>query len=127
GRMIDTAPGHIRDVQQAVDAAKVDKRTVIGDVLDQTVDDLTFFEACHDVGALLCTGLFENRAARNNDVATAAVHLEDLERLRLMHQRADIANRTNVDLAAWQEGHGAIKVDRKAALDLVEDDAGNLF
>src|SRR5439155_1751885 len=45
GRVIDAAPGDIGDVQQAVDAAEVDERTVIGDVLDDAVDHLTLFEA----------------------------------------------------------------------------------
>jgi hypothetical protein len=34
GRVADTAPGHVGDVQQTVDAAEVDERTVFGDVLD---------------------------------------------------------------------------------------------
>jgi len=29
-------------VKQAVDAAEVDERTIVGDVLDDAVDDLTF-------------------------------------------------------------------------------------
>jgi hypothetical protein len=33
------------------------------------------------------TGFFEDRAARDDDVATATVHLEDLEGLRNVHQR----------------------------------------
>ena len=40
-----------------------------------------------------------------------------------MHQRGDVADRADVDLAARQEGHGAVEIDGEAALDLVEDDA----
>ena len=76
---------------------------------------------------LLGAGLFEDRAARYDDIAAAAIHLEDLERLRHAHQRRHIADRTNVDLAAGQERHRTIEVDREAALDLVEDDALDLF
>src|SRR6266478_5946479 len=47
GRVIDPAPGDIGDVQQAVDAAEIDEGTVIGDVLDDAVDDLTLFEILH--------------------------------------------------------------------------------
>ena len=79
GRMIDAAPGHVGDVQQAVDAAEVDEGAVVGDVLDETVDHLALLEAGDDVGALLGTRLFEHRAARDDDVAAAAIHLEDLE------------------------------------------------
>ena len=35
----------------------------------------------------------------------------------------DVAHRADVDLAARQEGHGAVEVDGEAALDLVEDHA----
>ena len=72
---------------------------------------------------LLGAGFFEDRAARHDDVAAAAVHLQDLERLRQVHQRADVAHRADVDLAAGQEGHGAAEVDGEAALDPAEDHA----
>ena len=127
GRVIDPAPGDIGDVQQAVDAAEVDERTVIGDVLDDAVDDLTLFEVLHQFLALLGAGLFEHRAARHHDVAAAAIHLEDLERLRIVHQRRDVADRADVDLRARQEGHRAVEIDGEAALDLVEDDAVDLL
>src|SRR5229473_7666886 len=127
GRVIDPAPGDIGDVQQAVDAAEIDERTVIGDVLDHTVDDLTLFEILHQFLALFGAGLFENRAARHHDVAAAAIHLEDLERLRIVHQRRDVANRADIDLRARQEGHRAVEIDGEAALDLIEDDAVHLL
>ena len=74
-----------------------------------------------------CLGaaLFEHGAARHDDIAARAVHLEDLERLRRTHQRGDIAHRTDVDLAARQEGDGAVEIDGEAALDAAEDDAGD--
>ena len=77
----------------------------------------------HDLGALLGARLFEHRAARHDDVAAAAIHLQDLEGLRLVHQRADVADRADVDLAAGQEGHGAVEIDGEAAFDAVEDHA----
>src|SRR5262249_17347446 len=40
GRVIDAPPGDVGDVQEAVDAAEVHERTVVGDVLDHAVDDL---------------------------------------------------------------------------------------
>ena len=45
----------------------------------------------------------------------------------VVHQRADVAHRADVDLAARQEGHGAVEIDGEAALDLVEDHAFDLF
>ena len=127
GRVIDAPPGDIGDMQQAVDAAEVNERTVIGDVLDDAVDHLALFEVLHQLLALLGAGLFQNRAARHHDVAAAAIHLEDLERLRVVHQRRDVADRADIDLRARQEGHGAVEIDGEAALDLIEDNAVDLF
>ena len=44
GRVVDPAPAHVGDVEQAVDAAEVDERAVLGEVLDDTLDDLAFLE-----------------------------------------------------------------------------------
>ncbi len=127
GRVIDAPPGDIGDVQQPVDAAEVDEGAVVGDVLDHAVDDLAFLEVLHQLLALLGARLFQHGAARHHDVAAAAIHLQDLERLRIIHQRRDIADRPDVDLAARQERHRAVEVDGEAALHLVEDDALDLL
>ena len=98
--MIDAAPRHVGDVQQTVDAAEIDERAVVGDVLDEAVDDLALLEPGDDVGALLGARLFEHRPARHDDIAAPAIHLQDLERLLLVHQRPDVAHRADVDLAS---------------------------
>ncbi len=121
--MVHPAPRHVGDVQQAVDAAEVDEGAVLGDVLDHAVDDVALGQPRDDLGALLGAGLFQDGAARHHDVAAAAVHLQDLERLRHVHQRPGVAHRAHVDLAARQEGHGAAEVDGEAALDPAEDRA----
>ena len=125
--MVDAAPCHVGDVQQAVDAAEVNERTVIGDVLDDAVNNLAFFEVLDDFRTLFGARFFENRAARHDDVATALVHLEDFEGLRVVHQRGNVADRTDVDLRTRQEGNGAIQIDGETTLDLVEDDAFDAF
>ena len=125
--MIDAAPGDVGHVQQAVDTAEIDEGAVIGDVLHDAVDGLALLEARHQLVALAGAGLLEHGAARNDDVAAPAIHLQDLELLRRVHERADVADRANIDLAARQEGNGAVEIDGVAALDLVEDDAGDLL
>ena len=125
--MVDAPPGDVGHVQQAVDAAEIDERAVVGEVLDRAVDDLAFREVGDDLVALLGPALLEHGAAGDDDIAAAPVHLEDLERLRHVHQRRDVAHRTDVDLAARQEGDRAVEIDGEAALDLVEDDAFDLF
>ena len=122
-RVADALVADVGDVEQAVDAAEIDERAVIGDVLDDAVDDLAFGERLDQARALLGAGLFEDGAARDDDIAAAAVHLQDLEGLRQVHQRADVADRADVDLAAGQEGDGAAEIDGEAALDAAEDHA----
>ena len=111
--------------KQAVDAAEIDEGAVIGDVLDRAFEHLTFGERGDELGPLLGALLFEHGAARHDDVAAAAIHFQDLERLRHVHQRADIAHRADVDLAARKERDGAVEIDGEAALDAAEDHAGD--
>src|SRR5579864_5242598 len=127
GGMIDAPPGNVGDVQQAVDAAEIDEGAVVGDVLDHAVDDLALFEVLHQLLALLGAGFFQHGAARHDDVAAAAVHFQDLERLLVVHQRRHVADRPDIDLRARQEGHRTVEIDGEAALDLVEADALDLF
>jgi len=53
------------------------------------------------------------------------VHLEDGEGLFLAHQRAHVADRTDIDLRARQEGRGAAEIDGEAALHAADDRAGD--
>jgi hypothetical protein len=122
-RMVDAAPGHVGDVQQAVHTAQVNEGTVFGDVLDHAVDHLTFGQVADDFGALFGAAFFQDRAARDDDVAATTVHLQDLERLLHAHQRASVTHRTDVNLRTGQEGDSAPQVDREAALDPTEDRA----
>ena len=121
GRMVDAAPGHVGDVQQTVDTAQVHEGPVFGDVLDHTVDGVAFLDFANHLGALFGAGFFQNSAARDNDVATATVHFEDLERLLEPHQRACVAHGAHIDLRAGQEGHGTAKIDGEAAFDAAKD------
>ena len=58
---VDAAPRHVGDVQQAVDAAEVDERAVVGDVLDDAAEDLALGERVERVLLLLGVLLFEER------------------------------------------------------------------
>ena len=126
GRVVDPAPGDVGDVEQAVEAAEVDEGAVVGDVLDHAGQHLALLEGRQQLVALLGARLLEHRAARDHDVAAAAVHLQDLEGLVLVEQRRDVAHRPDVDLAARQERDRAAEIDREAALDPAEDRARDL-
>src|SRR5260370_10513623 len=112
-------------MQQAVDPAQIDESAVIGDVLDDAGEDLALLEAGDQLRALLGAALLEHGAARDDDVAARAVHLEDLEGLRRTQQRGDVAHRPDIDLAALQKRDLAAEGDREPALDPAENRPGH--
>ncbi len=124
-RVTDTAPGHVGDVQQAVDAAEVDERTVFGDVLDHAVDDGAFGQRLEQLGAFFAHRGFDHGTARQHDVVALAVELDDLEFHGLALERAHVLDRTRVQQGARQEGADAVDEDGQAALDLAADRAGD--
>src|SRR5207342_132990 len=71
GRMRDAPPRHVGDVEQAVDAAEIDERPEVGDVLDDALPDLILLELLHQLLALPRTLVLEDHAARDDNVPTA--------------------------------------------------------
>src|SRR5262245_27400176 len=122
-RMLDALPCHVRDVQQAVDAAQVDERTVVGEVLDRAAHDGAFLQLLEQLGALGAVFLLDHGAARDHDVVALLVQLDDLELERLAFQVRGIAHGTHIDQRAGQERPHEVDLDREAALDAAVDDA----
>ena len=122
GRMADAAPRHVGDVQQAVDAAEIDERAVVGDVLDGALEHLAFGERVQRVLLLLRVFFLEENLAGEHDVAALLVDLDDAHPQFLAAQRVEIADRTHVDLRAGKEGADA-DVDRQTTLDALDDAA----
>ena len=96
--VVDPFPAHISDVEQAINAAKVNERAIIGDVLDDAFADGAFSHLTDNLGALFCAALFKDSAAGDNNVSTRAVHLQDRKRLLLTHKWANVANRADINL-----------------------------
>ncbi len=67
--MADAAPAHVGDVQQAVDAAEVDERTEVGDVLDDALAELSLFDFGEHLLFELLAFVFNQLTARDDDVA----------------------------------------------------------
>src|SRR5882672_9280907 len=90
-----------------------------------TVPSSTWPSASEATSSERSSARFSSSAARRHDVAAAAVHFQDLEGLRNIHQRTDIAHRPDVDLASGQKRDRAVEIDGEAALDAAEDHARN--
>src|SRR3989449_6544405 len=112
----DAAPAHVGHVQEPVDPAEVDERTVVRNVLDGAREHHALGQHLERVLLLLLALLLEDRAAREHDVAAATVELDDLGPNRLADHGGQILHRAQVHLGARQERLDA-DVDGEAALD----------
>ncbi len=113
-------------MQQAVDAAEIDERAVVGDVLDDAGENLALGQRVERVLLLLRVLFFEEDLPREHDVAALLVDLDDAHAQLLAAQRVEVANRPHVDLRARQERADA-DVHREAALDALDYAADDDF
>ncbi len=110
-------------MQQAVDAAEIDERAVVGQVLDDALDDHALLEVFQHGLALGAELGLDHGAARNHHVVAALVELDDLEFEFLAFQETRVTYRPYIHQRARQEGADVLDIDGKAALDLAADDA----
>ena len=92
--MSEASPGHICNVQQTVDAAEVDKSTVIGEVLDHAGQNRAFFQMLQSLRSLFTLLAFQHLFARDHDVAALLVQLDDGDFERFALHCVEIARRT---------------------------------
>ena len=118
--VIDPAPAHVGDVQQAVDAAQVHERAEVGDVLDRALADLADLDLLEKLLLLLLAGDLDELAAADHDVPPALIDLEDHAFDVLIDVVGDVGRTADVDLAGRQEDVDA-DIDEQSALDLAGD------
>src|SRR5512138_42131 len=121
-RVADAAPGHVGDVQEAVDAAEVDEGAVVGEVLDHALEDRPLLEVLEGLLLELLALLLEEDPAGEDDVAPLLVELDDLELELLADQLVEVPDRADVDLRAGEERLDA-DVDGEATLHAADDHA----
>ena len=120
--MGEASPAHVGDVQQAVDAAEVDERAVVGEVLDGAGEDRALVEVLHGGRALGVLLFFEDLLAADHDVAALLVELDDADFNLLAEVAVEIAHGANLKLRAGQERLHA-DVDSEPALDAADHGA----
>src|SRR5690606_5655484 len=123
GRMAHALPRHVGDVQQAVDAAQVDERAVVGEVLDHALEHGALDQLLHQRLTLLGVLALDDGTARDDHVVALAVELDELELEFLALEVHRVADRAHVDQRARQERADVLDVDGEAALDLAADAA----
>ncbi len=122
--MADPFPTHIGDVQQTVDTTQIDEGTEVGDVLDDTLAELSDFQFAQQVIAIFLALLFDQRPAADHDIASRFVDLENFALHDASDVVGDIVGTSNIDLAGWQEDVDA-DIDQQATLDLASDGTGD--
>ncbi len=123
-RMRESAPGHIGDVQQAVDPTQVDESAVVGEVLHGARQDHALFEVLQGLRAADRLLFLEDLFARDDDVAALLVQLDNADLNGLTDPGVEIAHRAQLQLRAGQERLNA-DVDREATLHATHHRAGD--
>src|SRR5258706_844367 len=121
----ETAPGHVGNMQQAVEAAEIYERAVFGQVLHRAGENRSLFEVRERFRTLSVDLFFEQLLARDHDVAALFVELDDGNVESLALEGVEVVNRANIDLRTRQESARAVNIHGEAALDAVDDDAAN--
>src|SRR5262249_40792071 len=124
-RMADAAPAHVGNVEQAVDAAQVDERAELGDVLDHALALLADFQGFEQLLLLFGALLFDERPTADDDVASRFVDLQHEALDRAAQIIANVGRAADIDLAGGQEHVDAADVDQQAAFDFSGDDTGH--
>src|SRR5690606_35806105 len=119
--MLDALPGHVGNVQQAIDAAQIHERTVVGQVLHDTLDHHAFLQGFQQSFALGGVFRFHDRAAGNHHVVALRIQLDDFEVQILAFQVGDIANRTDIHQGVWQERADRTDIHGETTFDLAGD------
>ena len=127
-RMVDAPPGDVGDMQQAVDAAQIDERAVIGDVLDHAVEHLAFLDSAPIRSVRSSARVSSSTARRDTTMLPRRRSI-----LRIWNgwgwPISGPTSRTG-RMSTWLPGRKATaprEVDREAALHAAEDHADDAF
>jgi hypothetical protein len=118
--VLDAIPRHVGDVQQAVDAAEVDERAEVGDVLDDALADLPMAISARSLALARCSSMSLRREMTMLRRSLSILRI--LASIVWPMYSPTSAGAADVDLRRGQE-HGHADVDQQAALDLAQDAA----
>jgi len=126
-RMLNAFPGHVSDVQQAVNAAQINECTVVSEVLNDTFNFHAFLQVFQQLIALCAVFGFDNGTTRNNNVVALLIQLDYFKFKLFAFQVQSVTHRTNVYQRTWQERTNTVQLNSEAALNFAVDNTGNSF
>ena len=119
-RMLHPRPGHLGDVEQAVDAAQVHEGAIVGDVPDLALADHAFRKPCQGLGAAAGPLLLHDLTVGEDDLLVTPVGLDDTETQRAPHEAVQVPDIPGAHLRGRNEPTDA-EVDSQAAFDPLGD------
>ena len=125
GRMVDTAPREVGDVDETVQTAEIDECTVGNDVLDSTFQDLADFEFADDLSLLGFDFSLDESLVGNDNVLVVVVDLDNLELHSLANIHIEVADLLDIDLGTRQKGFDTEDVHDETAFGLALDITGD--
>src|SRR6188508_1854664 len=125
GRMVDPPPRHVGNVQQTVNAANVDKRSVLRQVLNGPLDDISDIDLRQRCRLFGVDDLIGYYFSGQDNVVSPSAELDDLGLDILSNIRVQTADRTRIDLGTRQKCLNTVDVDTQAAFGLIDDAAGD--
>jgi len=111
-------------MQQAIEPIEVDERAEIGDILDGALADIARRHFAQQLRALLVPFLFDQFAARENNVLPLLIDLHDFEIIGVADKLIQVLRRHDIDLRSWQKRFHT-DVDQQTAFDHGFDLAAN--
>ncbi len=89
---------HVGDMQKTVDSAKINKRTKVGDVLDDTCADLAFDQIGQQFLLCILTFFFDQASTADHDIPSLVVDLKNFTLYDAADVFTNVAWTSNVDL-----------------------------
>src|SRR6267143_2605922 len=114
--MANAAPAHVGDVEQAVQAVKIDEGAEIGDVLDGAFADVAWSHFREQLRPALVAFLLDQFTAGKDDVLPLLIDFDDFEIVTVADENVEVLGRNNVDLRGGQESFDS-DVDEQPAFD----------
>src|SRR5262245_38936396 len=116
-RILQSAPRHVGNVKQTIDAAEIDEGAVIGKILDLTFNDDVFFDLIQCRALPIGVAFFEHGFPRQHDIRALAIQLYYLGLDLTAAKRIQVAQWPNINLRPRQKCGDSIDVDPQAAFD----------
>ena len=113
-------------MDETIDAAQVDECAEVDDGGDVTRQDHALLQLAENLGALVLATLFEDHAARKDNVVAVAVHLNDACLKARAGVGSEVLDATEIDERSRQEAAQA-DVEDESTLDDLDDFAFDIL